>query len=128
MAASDITRGVGWEDEDATFLARLTLNGSNITQSVISSIQRKIFDLDGPTPTTATDTTSLTVASAIFNTLQTDGRWTVDGTGYNFRDNVVASFFPSGDRRYRIEYKFTGSSGEVFFAVFEWHPREVLSS
>ncbi len=103
-------------------MARVQMNGSNISQSDISAVERKIFDADGSTPDTAEDTSDLTVASVVFDDLQTDDRWTEDSTGYNFRDTVVASLL-SSPTRYRIEYKFTGAAGEVFF--IRWYHRTV---
>ena len=127
MGATDIIRGYVWEDGDVTCLARATLNGSNITQAVISSIARKVFDLDSTTPTTAVDSSSVTVASSVFDTLQTDGRWSKDSTGYNFRDTVAASVLSSA-HRYRVEYVFTGSNGEKAVLLFEVSAKSIHSS
>lgn len=127
MSATTITRAFVWEDGDAACMARVTLNGSNITQSTISSISRKVFDLDSATPTTAISTTTPAVASTVFNTLQTDGRWTVDAIGYNFRDTIAASVITDA-HRYRVEYVVTGASGEKFVMVFVLVALEIYSS
>jgi hypothetical protein len=125
MGATDITKAQIWEDNDCTCMARFTVNGSNGTQSDVASISRKIFDLDANTSTAAT---SVTVASSVFDTLQTDGRWTKDDTGYNFRDRIAGTNFPTGNTRYRVEYQFTGSSSEKFMIVFEPTTEEILTS
>jgi len=128
MAATDITETIIWEDCDACCMARVTLNGSNITQSAISAITRKIFDLDGSTPTTAESTTALTVASVVFDTLQTDGRWSKDTTGYNFRDTIGGINFPAPDHDYLVEYKITGAGGELAAMVFRLPTQALYSS
>lgn len=127
MATTDIIRGSAYEDCDVACLARVTLNGTDATQAAITSIARKVFDLDSTTPTTATSTSAPVVASTVFDTLQTDGRWTADETGYNFRDTVAGSVITDG-HRYRIEYVFTGASGEKFAIVYEVTAREMYSA
>ena len=93
------------------------VDAANIVQADISSIAYSIFDLADPT--SATDTGSLTVASVVFDALQTDARWSEDETGYNFRWDVPASIPATGTKRYRFEIAFTPGSGEVFHALFE---------
>lgn len=72
----------------------------------------------------STDTT-LTVASVMFDTLQTDAFWTdendqaIDSVGYNFRYNGLAAQVPDGGVTYRMEVYFTPASGEIFKAVWE---------
>lgn len=127
MSASDKISGIVWEDGDVSCLARVQLNGSNVTQSVLSSITCKVFDLNSSTRTTAVSTPTVTIASSVFDTLQTDGRWTVDATGYNFRHTIAASVISSA-HRYKIEYLFTGTGGEKFFVVFEASAQEVYTS
>ena len=125
---SCITKGAGYEGSDITCMARIQMNGANITQSDISAIERKIFDLDGDGPDTAEDTSTPSVSTVVFDTLQTDGRWTKGGTGYNFRQLVGGALFPEANRRYLIEYKFTGDSGEIFYHVWENTTRAIRGS
>lgn len=98
-----------------TTLARVVGNAAAaITQASLSSISYKIFNESSDTPDTAVETGTLTVSSVVFDTLQTDARWTKDTTGYNFR-NVVAGTNITGDgRRYLVEYLFTPTSGAAF--------------
>lgn len=128
MATTDLTQAIIWEDGDACCMARVQLDGSDVLKSELSSVTRKIFDLDGSTPTAAASESSLVVATTVFDTLQTDGRWTQDTTGYNFRDTIAGSNFPEADRSYRVEYKFVGANGEVAFAVFILDTQGVYSS
>ena len=129
MASSDITKATVWEDGGATCLARVLGNaGTAITQASLTSIGCKVFDLNSTTPETAVSTPTVTIASAVFDTLQTDARWTVDSTGYNFLFVIAASVLTTGDHRYRVEFKFTPASGEVFWLVYELHAQAVSTS
>ena len=108
-----------WEGSGATIMSRSYLNsGSAITQATISTLTYKVFDLSSTAPTTATSTGSFTVASVVFDTLQTDAIWTADSTGYNFKAAMTAASFPDGDRVYRVEVKFTPSSGQAWYQVW----------
>lgn len=129
MASSDITKATIWEDGGATCMARVVgVAGTAITQATVSAIGCKVFDLTGDTPDTAVATPTVVVASSVFDTLQTDARWTKDATGYNFRYTLAASVFTTGGHRYLVEFKFTPSSGEVFWVVFELYAQNVRTS
>ena len=120
MSHEQIFKGYVKEDGGATFLARVIGNdGVAILQSTISSLTVKVFDLDETDQDKAVYTATLVVADNIFDTLQTDARWTEDTEGYNFKHDMPASAFSTGDHNYRIEYKFTPTSGEVFWVLFE---------
>ena len=128
MGASDITIQNIWEDGDATEMGRVFVNGVAVTQAVLTSIKRKIFLVSGPTKTEIGSETTLVIADVIFDTLQTDGRWTKDATGYNFRDRIAGTNFASGDVTNRVEYQFTGTGGEKFPVVFEHPTQEICGS
>lgn len=114
------TVGYVTEDGGASFLARLVgHSGSNVTQASLSAITVKVFDMDSADPDTEVYSETLTISSVIFDTLQTDSRWTVDTTGYNFLHAMSATAFPTGGHNYRVEYKFTPASGQVFWALFD---------
>lgn len=115
------------EDGGAQTMARVLANdATNAQQADISSITYKVFDIDNSNTETATGT--LTVSDVIFDTLQTDARWSVDTTGYNFRHEVPATAFPTGGNRYQIEYKCTPASGQVFWVVFGPRALAILTS
>ena len=116
MASPIITKGSVFEDGGASLMARVVGNaGANIVQADITSIARNVY----VGSTLSVGPTAMTVATVVFDTLQTDARWGEDSTGYNFRDDVAATVFADGDVIYRIEYSFTPASGEVFWVVYE---------
>ncbi len=128
MNPTDTVKTTIWEDGDVTEMARFQINGANATQSDITAITRHIFDVSGLTPDTDLDGAAVAVASTVFDALQTDGYWTKDPTGYNFRNRVPATMFVTGGHTYRVEYAFTGSGGEKFKMVFEHPAKNVRAS
>ncbi len=125
---AQIGTGTVFEDGSASFMARVVgVDGGNIVQSDITSITFKVYDSGGTEAATGT----LTVATVVFNVLQTDARWNpaIDTTGYNFRDDRIAGTFAAGGR-YKVEYKFTPGSGAdyVFWVVFKVAAQAVLTS
>lgn len=124
--AAEVAKAFVWEDSGAALMARVLGNAATaITQATVSSVTRKVFDLDGATPTTPVSS-ALTVSTVVFDTLQTDGRWATDSTGYNFLDAVDDDVFTTGGNRYRVEYVFEPSSGAKFHVVFEVLARPVV--
>ena len=127
MASATVTKATAYEDSGAACMARVRDSAGNlIAQGTISTVHYAVYNKR--TGASVVASTSLTVSSVVFNSLQTDSRWTVDSTGYNFRHNVAASTLSAGDTIYRIEYKFTPTSGEVFHVVFEIHTLNLLGS
>ena len=115
-----------WEDGGAFLMGRVLGNdGVYITQAVVSSITYLVHDI-----TAGADVTSgsVTISTTIFDTLQLDDRWTEDDIGYNFGVAVSASWFATPDHTYRVEYKFTPSSGQVFWVVFELTTSAIYTS
>jgi hypothetical protein len=117
---------VVWEDNSFSLMGRYTNDGTNIVQADISSIAYKLFDKAAPTVLITSDT--LTVSTVVFDTLQTDSRWDVDTIGYNFRWDVPSTLLTAGGTNYRVELKFTATSGGIFHDVFEPSTRDLLGS
>ena len=108
------------EDTPAVCMSRVVgTDNTVVAQADISTITCAVYDLSGATPDTAVISPAQVVADTVFDTLQTDARWTEDSTGYNFRSTVAATGFPTGNHRYRVEFKFTDTSANVFWAIFE---------
>lgn len=129
MDLTEIVKLSIWEDAGCQIMARITGNsGTPITPNEIDTITCKVFDLNGDTPYSAVATPTIAVASTVFSELQTDARWTRDTTGYNFRHDLPATIFTTGDHKYRIEYLFTPKAGSVFWVVAEVYARAVMSS
>ena len=121
-----VTRTNGFEDAASTFLARVVgEDAALLLIANVTSISYKVYDTtDGSESATG----SLTVSSVIFDTLQTDARWTVDTTGYNFKFLMPASAFPAGDRLYRVEFLFTVTGSIPAFVVFDHYVKAVRTS
>ena len=120
------TRATIYEDTGVTCMARITgADATAITQATTSAITLAVFK---NTSTVATYTASLTVADVVFDAYQTDARWTKDATGYNFRYSAVASVFTDGDATFRLEFKFTPTSGSQYFVIYEIDTVEVFTS
>jgi hypothetical protein len=108
----------------ATLVARVqdTL-GNNLLQSTTTSIVVNVFDLIAETQTY---TGSQTIASVVFNTLQVDGRWSQDNTGYNVAIPLAGSCFPAGGTTYRAEVNITPTNGDAFIIIYDLQCIEVL--
>lgn len=125
MTCGTIT-GVVYEDSTFALMARFEVDGSNATQSDCSSITMKAWDTNDLTTTVLS--TSLTVSSVVFDTLQTDGRWSVDTTGYNFRYDVADTVCTTAGSRYLFEAVVTTAGGKLPPMRWEVECRNTVSS
>lgn len=120
MPTTKINPFSAWEDSGFSIMDRVKgQTGSYITQASISAITATFYNIDDEdNPSAIGSPVSLTVASVVFDTLQTDSRWTRDATGYNFRYDVPATFTATPCKM-RIEVKYDPASGENFHVVWE---------
>jgi hypothetical protein len=127
MANATDIYGAAFKNGSATLLARIVgAAGAAIVQADISSIQYSVYLLDDEnadsrTPVAGHADVALTVAGVVFNSLQIDARWTVDGAGYNFRhalDVSAHAAFAVAGRRYLVEYRLTPTAGQVIIVRF----------
>jgi len=126
--SSTPTRATIYEDTAITCMARIQSDeATNILNEDVTSFKVSTFT-NGTTPTTETEVTSGFDDVNIFDELQTDARWSKDTTGYNFRYQVPASVFVTGDATYTIEFEFTCPTQPTFFVIFVVDTVEVLSS
>lgn len=127
MSAFDVIRGTCWEDSSVTCLARIVgPDGNNATQSNVGAITCSVFDRTGTTPDVATQTPTVSVASAVYNALQTDSRWSVDSTGYNFAHTITPTGPATGEHSYRIVYTVTFTTAEVAKMHFQVEAKDGL--
>lgn len=87
------------EDSSFSIMGRVYVAGQLWTQSDVVSITYKIWDSSNVEVSSG----SLAVSAVVFDTLQTDGRWKNDSTGYNFRHDNDHTVLTAADT-YRIEY------------------------
>lgn len=130
---------VRWnEDGSATVYGRITARdatgtsvpgqGKCLKQADLSSITFRAYDEEDPDTTVNSGT--VTVSSSIFDTLQTtadDPAWPFT-RGFNFRHDLTPANFPTGDRTYVVEYKFTTTGGTVGWARYRGVATRVNSS
>ncbi len=124
--ASDIYGDV-FRDNTAFLMARAQNNDATlITQAAVDTIFYTIYllddeDADSRDPVANHTGKSVTVADVIFDTLQTDARWTKDDIGYNFGHQLDISTnnaFAIAGRNYLVEYKLKPDSGQVVMIRF----------
>ena len=129
MSYVSVERFDGREGSPHVCMGRIQgIGATNITQASITSITCNVFDLSGDTPDTAETTPTVTVATSVYDTLQTDGMWTKDTTGYNFAFTVPASSFSTGDHTYWIEFTFQPTSGDSYTQPYCVYAAPIRSS
>lgn len=117
MAGATIERITIIEDSPVTLRDRLVdTDGTSVVQADVSSIAYAVRDTTDPSTVVASG--SLTVASVIYDTLQTTG-WTYDATGYNFAATLAGICFPSGEKVYRVEVAFAMAAGGTLYVAKE---------
>lgn len=112
------------EDAGHVLLARVANHdGELFVEADFGDITFKCVDLAAPLVTVLNGT--LTVATVIHDTLQTDARWTVDSTGYNFEWRTLATMFPNGGKLYQVDVRFSPASGEDVVLTWRVKTRKV---
>ena len=118
MSGNMIT-GVARERGAASLLARVVgHDGLTIQQGHLSAIAYEVWDIEVTPPAKVVSQTEVDIANAIFDTLQNDGVWSADQTGYNLRIDLSAASFPDA-HVYRVDVRLTPIVGETFFVPFE---------
>jgi|SRR6185503_6543522 len=93
--------------------------------SFTGSVQLNVFDISSSTPTTALFSTTRTLASVVFNSLQP---WTLDADGFNFGDTITSNEVAwEGGHTFRLSYLLTHATDGLYPLVFEIRCRDLLS-
>lgn len=122
---SSVIKGRVIAESAAVLLARVQdATGATITTSSVSGVTVKVFDLN----TDLLTTTLLSNAVTIYNTLQLDGRWTQDTTGYNFAISVDGTTAWPAAGPYRVEAEIMPVTGAPFFILWELQATQVFST
>lgn len=128
MPSPHVITAVVWEDSGPQLMARVVKDaGTAIAQSDISSIVYHVYDTRDLT-TDLAQNSPLTVSSVVFDSLQTDARWTEDDTGYNFRFQMDPDELPNAPRTALVEVIFTPASGYNFPVVYNLPVKPLVSS
>jgi len=122
-----VTPCVVFKGSTARFQARLLApDASNLQRADVETITYTIYALDPANEDTQTaveghEDVALTVADVVWDALQTDARWTVDTTGYNFAATIDISTnaaFAVRGTKYLVEFVFTPPTGQAFKVQF----------
>jgi hypothetical protein len=117
--AAIVTTGTVWQGNPARLMRRVVgINNQDLTQASVSSIAYKTFEDTAGDPYAVVASGSLTVATVIFDTRQTES-WTQDELGYNFRWDSPGALYPKGNTVYRVEVTLTPTTGDAFAMVFK---------
>lgn len=101
-------------------------DGSLVAPSDIAMVTYSIEQRDGCAANTSTAVlghteVSLASATVLSETLQTDGAWSEDATGYNFRheiDVTTSAAFTQAGSSYLVRYVLTPVSGQPIIVRF----------
>lgn len=122
--------GTVFKGGSVTCLARVVgHNAVAITRTDVAAIEYSVYLLEADDPDSRTvvsghDGVALDKMSVIYDSLQTDARWTRDAVGYNYRHAIdVASnaAFALAGRDYLVEYRLTPTAGQVILIRFRLH-------
>lgn len=134
---SDMVFIKGREDSPVTLLAHVQgADGLDITQDGVQSLSYQVWQYDtreeceNDIEQTAIGTeVSLTVASTIYDELQTGGGWEADDEGYNLRFVLPADKLPVGGKWYRVEvWIVDGDDLEYLAALYGIEARPTAKS
>jgi hypothetical protein len=127
-----IIKGSITENSPATLTRRIIGDdGEYIVAASVDTITAKVFDQSSGEQ--IGDALSYDSLDTVFDTLQTDLRWTSDDIGYNFLLVVPGSYFPTGGRVYRVEVKLTpfideyGDDGEPRYLLWDLYADNIFS-
>lgn len=118
---ADVFTGSVFQNSSVIVMARIkAASGAYLVQSDLTSISMEIWRIYGDSrePGRTAGPTAVTVASAVYNTLQTGGLWEADDTGYNFLYECPNSGF-NDEGVFRVEIRFTPTSGQSFVVKWE---------
>ena len=101
-------------------------DGSSAVQSDITSISYSVWDVDDPSVVILTDDPALNVGEVFYDTLQTDSRWTVDSTGFNFAWATPITICPDGGKTYIVQFTTTPAVGAVIKDAVELKTRNFV--
>lgn len=112
-----ITRGIVYEDSDATLLDQIKVAGAFANVADISSVQVVSIDLDSGD---VVKTTNFTNTEVMVDTLRLDLGWTRDEIGWNSHISLDGSeHWPIGGRTYRIEVTYQLTNGGTVRVYYE---------
>jgi len=97
-------------------------DGSVAQQADITSVGYKVYDVDDPSSVIIEDA-DVTVSTVFYDSLQTDSRWTLDSTGFNFAWAAPVTACPDGDKTYIVQFTTQPDVGAVIKDAVELKTR-----
>lgn len=111
-ATAAITQTV-WEGSTPVILARVQgIAGTNVTQASLSTLK---YHVRNSSDVEVIASTALTIASIIFDAVQTDSGWDEDATGFNFKHQLGAASLPEAAEIYTVVYQFVDTAGAIWY-------------
>jgi hypothetical protein len=88
--------------------------GNFVKVADLTSITRNVYD-QSAADVLVIGPTTLVLADVVLDTVVTStALWEGDSVGYNFKDHVPKTAFPTGGHIYRIEYAFIPTAGSTY--------------
>ena len=127
--AAQVIQGFVFERASTLLLARVeNPDGDLVTRASLASISRQIHKVSVTPPVPVGSEVTETIADVVFDTLQTDDRWTLDSLGYNFAAELSKTDLPENGV-YRVEYELVTVAGSKrYWVIFEITAHEVQFS
>ncbi len=115
-----------YRDHSKELLGRVAgANAQPIAQADVSAIEYTIYALDSANEDDRTAVEghtgeAVTIADVIYDTLQTDAKWSKDATGFNFAHEIdisSAPAFAAAGVTYLVVYTFTPATGQPYVGL-----------
>jgi hypothetical protein len=102
-------------DKASTILTQADTESVRVEVYLIDGDTRTAIDQAGAAITDGSAFASPAVSDVIFDGLQTDSRWSIDGTGYNF---AFAMELPIIDQLYEVRVTIATTAGDDVVIVY----------
>ena len=119
---------VFWVNEGTspTVMGRFLIHDGSVAQQAdITSVGYKVYDVDDPSSVIIEDA-AVDVSAVFYDTLQTDSRWTLDSTGFNFAWAAPVTACPDGGKTYIAQFTTQPDVGAVIKDAVELKTRNFV--
>ena len=101
-------------------------DNQNINRASVSSISFKVTQIDSTTGqrVEVVPEAPLNVNDVIFDTLQTDAKWTKDAEGYNLAYQVEPTALPRQNETFDCDFKLVDTASKPYIVSFSLQARD----